>query len=223
MGAELGHFLEISPATLNRVNLTEAWLKADMENVSEMSLSLLAKFPVGTCVIEVVVFSCSRVPLRAGLTGFSSLSSSHGRCCRSSTSEISSFPVSKLSGVGSVGGKRSNGSPLSSSSSSEKTSPFNVACESCPHSPELKAASLLPVIAISSLWRIHQSSGKQIQDQDLVGMAFNMLPILDAVTEGGGVITSLVQGLPLMSLDNCIRMRVFCLITHIFLILSQVF
>lgn len=70
---------------------------------SEMPFSLQANFPYGACLLEVEVFSSSKVPLRV-LIGFFSNCSSHGSYCRSPSSEFSTPPVSMASSVGSVGG-----------------------------------------------------------------------------------------------------------------------
>lgn len=84
VGAELGNFIKLSPATLNKVNLTEAWLKIVINKVPEVSRVLQIKFPEGVRTVEVKVFSSNLVPLRA-FSGFSFSMSSHASLINRST------------------------------------------------------------------------------------------------------------------------------------------
>lgn len=118
MGMDLGHFIELSPVTFNKINLMEAWLKVDIEKASEVPHSLLVNLPDGAFMIGVKVFSSYKALWR-DITGFSSCSS-HGSCCWSSPSVNLSPPTSLSSGMGSVWVFQIE-SPLQSSSSSSQT------------------------------------------------------------------------------------------------------
>lgn len=116
MGEKLGRYIVISPTTSNRVNLSKAWLKVEIENVFEVPSHLQVNLLTETCSIEVEVFLSFKVPLRA-FTGYSSQTSSHGSCCRPTSPDIPSLPSSLLFGVGSAEAIRDAYSPHSSSSS----------------------------------------------------------------------------------------------------------
>lgn len=184
VGVELGHFLGISPTTLNKINLTEAWLKADIENMSEMPTSLQVNFSNGACLIEVEILSSFKVPLRA-FTGFSSQCSSHGSCYRSPSSEPSSPPVSMESDVGSVGGEHFDHTKPASSSGVMK-SPCKASCKFSfqlqPHDLEPK----LPVNVLSSPGNHRRnsfSSAKLFHDLKKAGRAFHFLPSFRIATD----------------------------------------
>lgn len=106
---------KISPVTpVDKVNLTEAWLKVEIENVAEVSFSLQANLSDGVCLIEVEVFLSIKVPRRA-LSGFSSHCSNRGSYCGSSSSDSLSNPLSLHSVVGSLGAMHMDASPPSPS------------------------------------------------------------------------------------------------------------
>lgn len=73
----------------------------ETKNVSKVPSALLVNYPDGACLIEVDIFLCYKVPLRAFI-GFSSKCSSHGSCCRPSSQEISICHTSMSSSAGSV-------------------------------------------------------------------------------------------------------------------------
>lgn len=81
MGVEFGCLIEVSPATMNKINMIEAWLKVEIENATKLPREFITKFPDGICSIKVDIFSVFKIPLRA-FTGLFSLSFSiHGRRC----------------------------------------------------------------------------------------------------------------------------------------------
>lgn len=81
IGAKFGRFIKVSPATLNGVNLSEAWVRFDVASQSKHSLEIVAKFREGSGLITAEIFSSYEVPIRV-FTGFNPSASSNGSCCR---------------------------------------------------------------------------------------------------------------------------------------------
>lgn len=84
IGAEFGRVIEVSLATLNRVNLSEAWLRVDVADRSPHAHEILAKFREGSCAISVESFSAYKVPSRVFI-GINSSCLSNGSCCAASS------------------------------------------------------------------------------------------------------------------------------------------
>lgn len=73
MGMEFGRLTEVSPATLNKINLFEVWLKVDIGKWNDVLGELLTKFHDGMCSIRVDAFNFFEVPLSAFINLSSSL------------------------------------------------------------------------------------------------------------------------------------------------------
>lgn len=53
LGAKLGRLLEVSPATLQMINMTKAWLKIDVQEGKIVSCDIIAKFLGGKCEFKI--------------------------------------------------------------------------------------------------------------------------------------------------------------------------
>lgn len=98
----LGCFLKVSPASLNKINFWEDWLKVDVYERVTHPHEIVAKFREGTCSIKAEILSLYEARLRVFTGSFSACLSIESCCAMSADMEaVASAPVLSVTDVAS--------------------------------------------------------------------------------------------------------------------------
>lgn len=72
IGVEFGRLIEVSLVTIQKTNLTEVWLKVEIQESNEVPVEIISKFLDEMCMSKQTIFSSRGLTLKKLVMSFSS-------------------------------------------------------------------------------------------------------------------------------------------------------